>query len=105
MKFDLPEIPESDRDAAIRRIRAGLRARSGKTWSVRGGRGTVWGWIEIAPPPSRDTVEAWEELSGLLGFLSTQTHISVPAAADYRQEYIDRAEGRTPSVFGSPYWD
>ena len=29
----------------------------------------------------------------------------IPASSDYRQEYIDRAEGRTPSVIGSPYWD
>ena len=35
------------RDEAIGRIKASLKARSGKAWSVRGGRGTAWGWITI----------------------------------------------------------
>ena len=44
-----------DRDEAIKRIRAGLRRRSGKSWSVCGGRGTAWGWIRICAPPARCT--------------------------------------------------
>ncbi len=35
-----------DRDEAIKRIRAALKRRSGKLWSVTGGRGTSWGWIK-----------------------------------------------------------
>lgn len=43
------------RDEAIRAIRAALKRRSGKTWSVKGGRGTAWGWITIMAPPRRCT--------------------------------------------------
>ena len=42
-----------DRAETIRRIRTALKARSGKTWSVRGGSGTSWGWISIQSPPKR----------------------------------------------------
>jgi hypothetical protein len=44
-----------DRDETIKAIRAALKQRSGKTWSVTGGRGTVWGWINITAPPRRCT--------------------------------------------------
>ena len=52
----------------------------------------------------------WEdrvELSVLLG-LDRPVHQqgeTIPASSDYWQEYIDRAEGRSPSVLGVPYWD
>ena len=42
-----------DRDEAIARIRTALRRRSGVAWSVKGGRGTAWGWLRISAPPSR----------------------------------------------------
>jgi hypothetical protein len=45
----------NDRDAAIKRIKTALQRRSGKTWSVTGGRGTAWGWITIDAPPRRRT--------------------------------------------------
>jgi len=45
----------NDRDTTIKRIRAALQRRSGKQWSVKGGRGTAWGWIEINAPLSRRT--------------------------------------------------
>lgn len=45
----------NDRDDTIRRIRTALQRRSGKSWSVTGGRGTSWGWITIDAPPSRRT--------------------------------------------------
>lgn len=44
-----------DRDATIKRIRAALKKRSGKDWSIKGGSGTAWGWIEIDAPPRRRT--------------------------------------------------
>ncbi len=47
----------NDRDTTIKQIRAALQRRSGKQWSVTGGRGTAWGWITIDAPPSRRT---WE---------------------------------------------
>ena len=36
-------------------IKAALQKRSGKAWSVTGGRGTAWGWIRIDAPPARRT--------------------------------------------------
>jgi hypothetical protein len=127
----------NDRDTAIKTIRDALKRRSGKQWSVTGGRGTAWGWIRIDAPPSRRTAHSrlkagatndWpesyetvdtgepggymtpadrEELSRLLGLEKT-VHCqgeSIPAQGNYYQEYIDRAQGKTPSVIGEPYWD
>lgn len=128
---------ENGRDDTIKRIRAALKARSGKAWSVTGGRGTAWGWITIEAPPARRTwncrlkagattsnPEDYEmydagtpgccnspddmaELGALLG-LDGPSHSqgeSIPAGCDYYVEYIDRAEGRTPTRIGKPYWD
>ena len=44
-----------ERNETIKRIRAALNRRSGKQWSVTGGRGTAWGWIKIDAPPARCT--------------------------------------------------
>jgi len=46
-----------DRNETIASIKASLKNRSKKTWSVTGGQGTAWGWIRITAPPSRRT---WE---------------------------------------------
>lgn len=111
------------RDEAIKRIRTALKARSGKSWSVTGGRGTAWGWIEISAPPKRRTanhdggpctdgfqgymvLEDRAELAQLLGIETVYAQgVSIPASNDYRREYVDRAQGQTPSVIGEPYWD
>ena len=46
------------------------------------------------------------ELARLLGKESIHCQgESIPASHDYYAEYIDRAEGRAPSVYGRPYWD
>ncbi len=45
----------TDRDEAIKAIRAALKRRTGRAWSVTGGRGTAWGWITITAPPKRRT--------------------------------------------------
>lgn len=45
------------RAETIRRIRAALKRRSGKAWSVTGDRGTAWGWLRISAPPKRCTAE------------------------------------------------
>lgn len=102
-----------DRAETIAAIRAALKARSGKTWSVTGGLGTAYGWITIKAPPKR--CDRWgnmtdadrAELGELLGFgRPVDRHgESVAASTDHRREYVDRAEGRKPSVVGTPYWD
>jgi hypothetical protein len=127
-----------DRDETIKRIRAALNRRSGKTWSVTGGRGTAWGWLTIDAPPARRTwrnrlkadaslaqlpedyeeydsgepggytsPEERAELGKLLGF-DKPVHCRgqrIASSNDYYQEYIDRAEGRTPAKFAEAYWD
>jgi predicted Zn-dependent protease len=102
-----------DRNIAIAAIRAALKERTGKTWSVRGGRGTGWGWITITAPPKRleqfdymseaDRTELGEAL-GLEGPVHHQGQM-IAAGSDYRREYVARAQGRTPPVYGRPYWD
>lgn len=129
-----------DRDKAIALIRTALKRRSGKAWSVTGGRGTAWGWIRIDAPPARRIwrhvpkpgfdehsappgKDGWTEaptgkpgghtgpqeraeLAKLLGLERVHEQgESIPSAGDYRHEYVDRAEGRTPCVHGTPYWD
>lgn len=127
-----------DRNEAITRIRKALKERSGKPWSVTGGRGTAWGWITIDAPPKRRTwrnvlpagleprtarpsdwteiddpthgyghtgPEDRAELARLLGLERVGQHVSIPSSTDYYVEYVDRAEGRTPSRIGTPYWD
>jgi hypothetical protein len=124
-----------DRNATIREIKSALQRRSGKAWSVTGGRGTAWGWITIDAPPARRTARHRlkqgmsdlpqnyeefdsgepggsitpadrEELARLLGLDSLHFQgASIPASSDYRREYIDRANGNPPSVTGTPYWD
>lgn len=124
-----------DRDEAITRIRAGLKKRTGRVWSVTGGRGTSWGWIRIDVPPAArtwrhrllDGLPDWPEnykgydsaqpggnmtptdRAALAAALDLeQVHEqgeSIPASSAYYQEYVDRAEGRTPTRVGTPYWD
>lgn len=130
-------MKDNDRNRTIAAIKAALRRRSGKAWSVTGGRGTAWGWIKIDTLPARATWREvkivpcivsspdnyrWEdqrrpggymspaecaELGRLLG-LEGPVHFqgeSIPASGGHYAEYIDRAEGRTPSRIGVQYWD
>src|SRR5687768_1336437 len=104
------QVPYIDRDMAIKTIRANLKARSSTPWSVKGDRGTAWGWITITAAP-RINPDNWmseeqiEELSALLGERVHQQGASIADRSDYRQEYIDRSAGKPPSVIGQPYWD
>ena len=101
----------TNRDETIQAIRKALKARSGKAWSVRGHRGTAYGWITISAPPARmvgyEIAEAdRDELKRLLDLDSVHSQgVNVPASSRHYQEYIDRAEGRAPSVIGERYWD
>lgn len=42
-----------DRSEVAKRIRQALKRRTGLAWSVTGGRGTAWGWLEIEAAKSR----------------------------------------------------
>ena len=101
-----------DRNQVIAEIKTALRKRSGRSWSVTGGRGTSWGWISIHAQPSQrvgyDYLSEQDQaaLAQLLGLDSVHHQgISIPAGNDYYQEYLDRAHGRAPSKIGRPYWD
>ena len=124
-----------DRNDAIKQIKEALKRRSGKSWSVTGGRGTAWGWITIDAPPARRTmhgvlksnVSTWPaeyeaKDTGVPGGHITDADrrilgellnlefvdclgVRIPAGYAYYQEYIDRANGREPTIRGKRYWD
>lgn len=105
--------PTMDRDEAIARMRAALRRRSGKAWSVTGGRGTGWGWITVTAPPARRvdgyylSLDDAAELGELLGLDRPAHHQgeSIPASSAYRRAYVDRAETGSTTESPEPYWD
>lgn len=86
-----------ERNEAIIRIRRALKYRSGKTWSVTGGRGTAWGWIEIHAPPARRlefgymSPDDQTELAGLLGVDRVHEQ-GQSVSPDQRREFVARAE-------------
>lgn len=106
-----------DRDEAILRIRKALKARTGRAWSVKGGRGTSWGWITVTAPPARCgeygrvsdedalMLAAAFGLTDRDGFPTRVSSVSIAASTAYRTEYVQRAEGREVTVVGRPYWD
>lgn len=42
-----------DRKEVVKRIKAALKRKTGKSWSVHGGKGTSWGYITVEAPKSR----------------------------------------------------
>jgi len=44
-----------ERNETMKKIKSALKRRSGKEWSVTGGKGTAWGWLMIQSPPKRRT--------------------------------------------------
>lgn len=120
-----------DRNAIIKAIKTALEKRSGKKWSVTGGKGTAWGWITIDAPPARRTAhcklkvgalstrpEDYEEvntgepngyttkedrieLAGLLGKDISMQGDNIPAGSDYRREYLHRALYGNPGSFNA----
>jgi len=59
------------RDEAIARIRAALRARTGRVWSVSHDRGTASGWITVHAPPRRRV--------GEFGYMSDEDRATLAA--------------------------
>ena len=100
------------RDEMISDLRSNLRTRTGRSWSVRGGKGSAWGWVTISAPPARCdryghmTDEDRATLAAALGLPTVPSQgEQIPASDDYRNEYRARAAGQTPTVVGAPYWD
>lgn len=109
-----PSQPIS-RKEAIKLIRYWLKKRSGKRWSVTGGRGTGWGWLKITAPPSRRSPHPCRymsepdraELGKLLGqrYLPNRQGLSVPASSDHYRQYINLARGFLWVKPAEDYWD
>ncbi len=103
--------PENDRDKAIVALKAGLRRRSDRTWSVRGGRGTSWGWILVTAPPSRlneygsMTKADQDELTRIFGEPVHHQGVSIPASNAYREAYLERVLRGSTTRNPQPYWD
>lgn len=91
---------KNPRDEAIERIRAALKRRAGRSWSVRGGRGTAWSWIEVSAPPARRnefggiSAEDANELSRIFGI--GRHHFTGGCwsiSREERERMVARAEG------------
>jgi len=100
----------TDRNDFIRIVKHNLRERSGKSWSVKGGRGTAWGWVTICALPSQMdgycmSEAQCEELGALLGERVHSQGTLVPSASDFRMEYVQRSAGVEVTVVGVPSWD
>lgn len=93
---------------ALKQIRAALKRRSDKRWSVTTQRGTAYGWIRVVSPPSSGgpndmTDEDRRELAELFSLPLNRVGlqgITISPEDDFYQEYIDRAEGNEPIVRG-----
>lgn len=126
-----------NRNEVMKKIKANLKARTGRTWSVTGGRGTAYGWLSIDAPPARrkwQNVDSGERdergmpvynevfdtsrefghmgpedraiLAEALGMESVHHQgVSIPSSHGHYQEYLDRSEGKVPTVYGERYWD
>lgn len=100
----------NDRDDTILILRRELRARTGRAWSVTGGRGSAWGWITVTAPPAR-RVDGYHlsaadqaELSRVFGEPVGHQGVQIPASTDHRIEYVDRVRGMATRP-AAPYWD
>lgn len=96
------------RDEAAVAIRRALRQRSGRSWSVIRGQGSVHGWLTITSPPSRQLdgcmTDEDRQLLGLLLELGAAAHaqgVTVEGDSRSRAEYVARAEGRRLTVSSS----
>jgi hypothetical protein len=95
-------------ERAARAIEAGLAARSDRSWEVRPGEGKATGWILISAPFERHVGGAMvagdqRELGRLLNIARgvTRQGTAVPPGVDFYLEFIARAEGKRPKVYGS----
>jgi hypothetical protein len=92
-----------DRNEAISRIKAALRSKTGKSWSVRGDRGTAWGWIEVLPLPKEQpekgqmSPEQSRLLATAFGLDAPVHYQGLSISPEERAAYVARAEKPLPS--------
>lgn len=107
------EVLAMTRNEIIQRLRKGLKAKTGKSWSVTGGRGTSYGWIEIASPPRRRTEDFGrmtdqdrEELGKAFGLPPVHSQgISIPSQTDFQRYYLELLEEGRTDVQPRADWD
>lgn len=106
--------PANDRDITIARIKAALKRRTGHSWSVTGGRGTAWGWINVTTPPAHQRKHGRTDMSPgeckalarILGLDCVHCQgWSIPAQSDFRKDAIQRAERGLSAITPTPDWD
>lgn len=85
-----------ERNDAIRRIKAALKAITGKAWSVTGGNGTSWGWIDIQGLPRNRNEYGYTnaadraELVAATGYLVH--HQGLAISPDDRRGFVEHIE-------------
>lgn len=90
-------------------VKAALRRRSGKSWSVTMDRGTAWGWTKIDAPDSRKddddsiTAEESRELHALLGLPNPEWRTSVSCDSADWDAYVRRARGEPAASDGGQF--
>lgn len=110
-KAEIERIASGGRNETIAAIRKALRERSGKAWSVTGGRGTAYGCLSISAPPARSVDYGLSdadraELSQLLGVDVHRQGHSVAASNDFYRVAICRARhGHAGPFTAEAYWD
>lgn len=74
--------PDPDgRGETVAQLRRLLKARTGRTWSVTGGRGTAWSYITIQAPPARATNEEARAEDGETLRAIFHPHSSLPSSS------------------------
>ena len=100
-----------DRNTTITALRKVLKRRTGRTWSVTGGRGSSWGWITVnSPPARRDGYSITDEDGTLLMAAFGMEHhrpgtLTIPAGTAHRRVYLQRAHGVPRTFTAEQYWD
>ena len=93
-----------ERADAVKRLKKALKTITGKTWSVKGSRGTAWGWIDIQAPKSRRVGHTpdpawkhWEADPDEPGYFEN------PDAPKDEKWYTSKADGDTlADIFDKP---
>lgn len=108
------EATSLDRADTIALIRESLKQRSGKTWSVTGGRGTGYGWITIQAPPARrvahltnpdwDFRTAGPNRDGNIDANGNAPHTEIPADDSHGAYYMSEADCRELSALLGLEW-
>lgn len=77
------KVDQSDRNGIIKEIKTALEKRSGKKWSVTGGKGTAYGWITVDAPPSRRTCHSRLKAGALNDWPESWEHVNMGESGGY----------------------